>query len=83
MRYAIVDNGKVVNVIEAPEGWSDPGRRSLVQSDTASKGDDYDGVTFTTPAPAPKEPTPEQLEYAEASTDPDRIALIAKHLGLI
>lgn len=43
--YAVVENGKVVNVVlfdpEPKENW--------VQSDRAKIGDDYDGKEFTTP----------------------------------
>ena len=44
MRYAIIENGKVINVIEADENYSEG-----IQSDTANTGDAWDGLTFTKP----------------------------------
>lgn len=46
MRFAVIENGRVVNVAEAdsepPQNW--------VQSDTANIGDEYDGFLFTNPS---------------------------------
>jgi len=44
MRYAIIENGKVVNVIEADENYSEG-----IQSDTANTGDTWDGSNFIKP----------------------------------
>jgi hypothetical protein len=80
MRYAIIDSGKVVNTIEAPVGWTDPAGRVLVATDAASKGDSYDGTSFT---PAVKVVVPSRRdEYAALSTATARIAYIAWVLGL-
>lgn len=61
-RFAIIENGKVVNVAEADaefaaaNGWIDAG--------PAGPGWNYDGATFTEPDPVPTAtpaPTKEQL----------------------
>jgi hypothetical protein len=57
MRYAIIENGVVVNVavadaeFAAAQGW-------VSCPDTAQIGDTYDGQTFT---PAPPAPPPPEL----------------------
>lgn len=43
MRYAIIENGKVVNVAEADEGFDG------IQSDIANIGDTWDGQNFIKP----------------------------------
>jgi hypothetical protein len=50
-RYAVVVDGGVVNVIEAPVGFALPGR-TLIESDTADIGDLWDAVleVFVKPA---------------------------------
>jgi len=47
MRYAIVENDKCVNVAESDSALES----NWHQSDTAKKGDDWDGSVFTKPAP--------------------------------
>lgn len=47
MKYAIIENGKVVNVAVSDEPLAD----NWIQSDVAQIGDIYDGSTFTTPEP--------------------------------
>lgn len=47
MKYAIIENGIVINVAEALE----PLGANWVQSDTASIGDAYNGTQFTAPTP--------------------------------
>ena len=51
MRYAVINNGNVVNVIEAPEGFVLDGY-ALVPSDIAGPSWTYDGE-FHPPAPEP------------------------------
>lgn len=82
MRYAVIDlkTRKVVNVIEAPEGWEVPGC-VLVSSDQGSEGDRWDGRKFIR-APRPvKEPTLRE-QYEAAGTDRDRHNVVARALGL-
>lgn len=50
MRYAVIKNGVVVNVIEAPNGYTLPGH-TLVASATAGPGDTHTNGTFTPPTP--------------------------------
>ena len=47
MRYAVIENNVVVNVINAPEGWTIAGK-TLVASDTAEQRDTWapDGVVL-------------------------------------
>jgi hypothetical protein len=53
MRMAVIENGRVTNVIEAADGFEHPQGHALVPSKTANIGDTYDGKTF-----APGEPLP-------------------------
>lgn len=67
MRYAIIENGAVVNVIEAqadakfPDGWS------TIASETANIGDLFNELSgdFVPPDPLPPEP-PTVAEYQAA-----------------
>lgn len=43
-RFAIVENGKVINTVIAPDDFT-----GGIQSDTANTGDTWDGLTFTKP----------------------------------
>jgi hypothetical protein len=47
MRFAIIKDGKVVNVIEAEEGY--PTSSECVQSDVANIGNTYSDGTFHEP----------------------------------
>ena len=60
MRYAIVDNGFVVNVAESDKALAS----NWIQSDSASKGYSWDGNDFT----APPGPSAEEIE-AEMITE--------------
>ena len=82
MRCAVIENGIVVNVVEAQEGWEDPGGRTLVPSDAAGMGDSYDGTSFVV---AKKDPPPvsEQAEYAALTTQAEQTEYIARKLGLV
>ena len=55
MRYAVIDNGLVVNVIEAEPGFRLAGV-ALVPSDVAGPGWAYDGADFAPPVIPPAEP---------------------------
>lgn len=55
--FAIVDNGKVVNVVVSEIPLAD----NWVQSDVAGIGWSYDGITFT----APLDPTPTEEEIRD------------------
>ena len=57
MRYALIQNGVVTNVIEAPEGWQPPQGVRAVPSDTAGIGDTYADGEFT-PQPQPAHTAP-------------------------
>lgn len=55
MRYAIIENGIVVNVVEWDGGqssWSPPEGTELQSSDTANPDNIWDGHEFRTPEPA-------------------------------
>jgi hypothetical protein len=60
-KYAIIEDGKVVNIAKANEALAD----NWVQSDSAAIGDLYDGTTFTRP-PAPPEPIPQVVSRFQA-----------------
>ena len=69
MRYALIQSGHVINVIEAADQavadiiaaqWG----AVAVQSDTAGPGDDYAAGVFTRPAPVV--PVPEQVTRRQA-----------------
>jgi hypothetical protein len=53
MRYALVESGVVVNVVEVVEGDGSTAQegQALVPSDTANIGDLWDGSAFQKPAP--------------------------------
>ena len=53
--YAVIENGKVANIVLADAPLAD----NWVASDVASIGWDYDGANFTPPAPPPI--TPEEV----------------------
>jgi len=53
MRYAVIEKGKVINVIEAKSGFEIEGKK-LVQSNFANINWDYDGEEFIKPAPRKK-----------------------------
>lgn len=61
MKYAIIENGKVINVAKADAPLAD----NWVQSDTAKKGDDYNSETgeFSTPAPVAKYAVYQQRDF--------------------
>jgi hypothetical protein len=60
-KYAIIEDGKVVNIAKANEALAP----NWVQSDTAAIGDLYDGTTFTRP-PAPPTPIPQTVSRFQA-----------------
>jgi hypothetical protein len=57
MRYALIKDGEVVNVILVGDlsDYAVPSGCTLVQSDVAGPGWSYDGETFS-PPPEPEEP---------------------------
>jgi hypothetical protein len=64
MRYAIIENGLVTNVVLADEAFA--AEQGWVECPDAGPGWTYDGSTFTEPAPTPDPepaaaPTKEQL----------------------
>lgn len=62
MRYAIIENGTVTNIIEA--NGSLPGL-NMVDAKHACIGDLWDGETFTAP-PAPLTPIPQSVTMRQA-----------------
>lgn len=60
MRYAQIENGKVVNVLELAEGKTEWQGLLVVPSETAGIGDSYVGDEFVRPDPEPDPETPEQ-----------------------
>ncbi len=79
MRYAVINGANtVVNVIDAPEGWT-VADHTLVASDTAQKKDTWDGSAFDTPVVSV--PVTLQAQYAALSNDAERISLMAQNLG--
>jgi hypothetical protein len=79
MRYAVINGANtVVNVIDAPEGWT-VADHTLVASNTAQKRDTWDGSAFTTPVVSV--PATLQAQYAALSNDAERISLMAQNLG--
>ena len=58
MRMAVIFNGIVENVVIADAGFSPGNGRNAVQSDIASSGWAWDGVTLSPPTPG--QPVPRQ-----------------------
>lgn len=73
MRFAIIENGKVVNVSESESALS----ANWVQSDVAKIGDIYDGATFTTPDPVI--PVPESVPALNALLAIDAAGLSSQY----
>jgi hypothetical protein len=85
MRYAVVNRQSrvVVNVIDAPADWKVDTDHRLVPTETGGPYDAYNERTgMFTPAviPAP-EPTARE-RYAAASTQTEKLGVIAKQLDL-
>ena len=83
--------GKVTNVIEADEDFATPSGASLIASEEASEGDTYEvrkktlfkvGGEGFVKAEAVAKVSP-QAEYAAASTNTKKLAVIAKDAGLV
>lgn len=60
-RYAVVEGSVVANVVVSEEALAE----NWVQSDTAKRGDTWDGANFTTPEP---EPEPVVLDILSTDT---------------
>ncbi|MVN86930.1 hypothetical protein GO986_09145 [Deinococcus sp. HMF7620] len=61
MRYALINDGVVDNVVECTEEFADRLRtryQAVVQTEEAGPGWTWDGETFSEPAPEPQ-PVPE------------------------
>lgn len=65
MRTAVIDGTKVVNVIEAEEGFELPGFL-LVPTNMAGPGWSYAGGEFVAPSEPEPEPVPEEIEGWQA-----------------
>ena len=80
MRFAVIKDSLVVNVIEAPKGWTVEGH-VVVASDTAGPGDTYKDRNFT---PEVKVVVASLRDkYARATTNAQRQDILAKQAGLI
>ena len=69
MRYAIVQNGTVTNIVKSTEALAD----NWIRSDSAGIGDTYENDQFTTPDPVTQ--VPQEVPMAAA-----RVALIENDL---
>jgi hypothetical protein len=65
MRYAIIENGKVVNIATADK----PLGKNWVKSNGAKIGDLYDGDKFTTPEKETVVPTITRFQFKKAVID--------------
>ena len=83
--------GKVLNVIEADEDFAAPEGASLIASEEASEGDTYEvrkktlfkvGGQGFVKAEVTAKVSP-QTEYAAASTNTKKLAVLAKYAGLV
>ena len=68
MRHAVIKNNKVVNVIEADEGYVEKGF-VVVSSDSADIGDTYESGEFIKPVREPSLYTPSDLEIRIAALE--------------
>lgn len=80
MRFAVIKDGLVVNVIVAPKDWKVEGH-TLINSAVAGHGDSYKNRKFIKPEPVAPKPTLRD-KYEAATTDAERQTIIAKQLGL-
>lgn len=63
MRYAIVKNGKVENIVVwAGEAKDWPHGGEAVDATGANVGDSWDGQKFIKPVPAPQAPEPDEVD---------------------
>ena len=69
MRYAIIEDGTVINIIEAMPGYSGDGNAVADKKGRAAIGGSYDGKKFT----APPEPV-----ITKAEIDKQRLAAYAR-----
>ena len=82
MRFAVLDkSGGVVNVIEAPEDWTPETGYTFRESIEASPGDRFEGDVLVR-AEEVEHPATIQEQYDAASTDSERIIILAKALNL-
>jgi hypothetical protein len=72
MRYAIIEFGKVANIVEADAEFAS--RNGWVPAESAGIGDTWDGQTFT-PAPPPPPVVPQSVTMRQA-----RLALLGADL---
>lgn len=79
MKFAIIENSVVVNIVLALE----PQAENWIQSDTASIGDTYDGANFTKPEATSAEPTApdERLWWVDVGPFIDRLGSDGPAIG--
>ena len=83
MRFAVINTDNiVVNVIEAFKDFKVPTGFRKIASDQGSDGDTWDAAAKRfIPNPVVRPPTPRD-NYQAATTDAQRIEIMAKELGL-
>lgn len=75
MNYAVIENGKVTNVIVMPDDFvgSEFGGFDVVPAGSASIGDEYVNGVFVRPEPSAPTPTPSEIEAR-------KVALVQHHM---
>jgi hypothetical protein len=81
-RYAVIKQGKVVNVILADEAFVRDQGLNAVPSDVAGPGWTWDGTAFTPPPPPPP-PPPSQRELDRQDALAKLDAAVAPTAGLL
>ena len=78
MRFAVVINGIVDHVIEAPAGFSISGTSLVTCDDSVNRGDSYNGSTFTPAAPVSVTQTKfPPYDFLNLFTTAERTAILA------
>jgi hypothetical protein len=75
MRYALIEDTKIINVVVADEGWTHPTLTTVADPDgLAEPGGFWDGTQFLPPPPPP---APEPKPVTEVTMRQARLALLA------
>lgn len=81
MRFAQIENGKVVNVLELEDSATEWGELPLVPSTTAGIGDEYVNGEFFKPEPEPE--SPDRIKQRLESFLDAHLDSIAKNCGYL